>query len=135
MENGQPLHRVYHFTDVPVLDNEKYTDGQTGRSKHDIVHLIPICIRVLKDNLQMDKDTKITQAVAIILLAHFLGPLHVGAEYFAANGKPTDPDKGGEAFADKGGNGLTFSPLKAGKSNEKPSALRAAQVEMWKQKA
>ncbi len=35
-------------------------------------------------------------------------PLHVGAQFFDAKGKPTDPDQGGEAFEDQGGNTITL---------------------------
>jgi hypothetical protein len=119
LEDGQQLHRIYHFTDVPVLDKEKYADGEKGRFEHDIVHMIPFCISVLKGDVKENNPRKITKAVAIILLAHFFGdihqPLHVGAEFFNAKGKPTNPDKGGQFFGDEGGNNLNLSLRKAGR--------------------
>jgi S1/P1 nuclease len=119
MVEGQALHRVYHFTDVPVLDQEKYADGTIGRPDHDIIHLIPFCIAVLQAPDNTENEHKITKSVAIILLAHYLGdihqPLHVGAEYFDEKGKPTNPDKGGKFFIDEGGNNLSLSLLKSGK--------------------
>lgn len=119
MEDGQQLHRVYHFTDVPVLDEEKYGDGDKGRFEQDIVHMIPFCINVLTVEGADVNERKITKAVAIILLAHYLGdihqPLHVGAEYFGTNRKPINPDKGGKFFGDEGGNNLNLSLLKNGK--------------------
>jgi hypothetical protein len=39
-----PSHHWMHYTDVPVLDAEKYGDGKTGRGNWDIVHTIPYCI-------------------------------------------------------------------------------------------
>ena len=35
-------------------------------------------------------------------------PLHVGAAYFDAQGRPTDPDKNKSALADEGGNTFTI---------------------------
>ena len=41
-----------HYTDVPVLDAEKYGDGKTGRGNWDVVHTIPYCIGVLRGELR-----------------------------------------------------------------------------------
>lgn len=107
-----PSHHWFHYTDVPVLELEKYSDGKTGRSKWDIVHMIPYCVSVLKGDTPEDNPRKITKPVAIILLAHYVGdihqPLHVGTEYFDAQGYAINPDKGGEALGDEGGNTLTL---------------------------
>src|SRR5438067_2098075 len=90
-----PSHHWMHYTDVPVLDAEKYGDGKTGRGNWDIVHTIPYCIGVLRGEIAADNPRKITKAIAVILLAHYLGdihqPLHVGAEYFNEAGEPIDP--------------------------------------------
>jgi hypothetical protein len=47
-----------------------------------------------------------------MLLAHLVGdihqPLHVGAQYFDENGQPVNPDTGGAATPDQGGNSLTL---------------------------
>jgi hypothetical protein len=118
MVDGQAQHRVYHFTDVPVLDPEKYADGNVGRSNEDIIHMIPFCIAVLQGPDNTENERKITKSVAIILLAHYLGdihqPLHVGAEYFDKQGNRMNPDKGGEFFIDEGGNNIVLSVLNAG---------------------
>ena len=57
-------------------------------------------------------ERKITKPVAIILLAHYVAdihqPLHVGAEYFDAQGRVTDPDKDKSALGDEGGNTFTL---------------------------
>lgn len=112
MNSPMPSHHWFHYTDVPVLDLQKYSDGKTGRSKWDIVHMIPYCVSVLKGETPEDNPRRINKAVAIILLAHYVGdihqPLHVGAAYFDSQGHAINPDKGGEAIADEGGNTLTL---------------------------
>lgn len=104
-------HRDFHFTDVPVEGNSKYLTGTTGRANHDVVHMIPFCFSVLSGATPENNTRKITKRVAIILLAHEIGdlqqPLHVGAQYFDNQGKPTNPDQhGGSGHPDKGGNNL-----------------------------
>jgi hypothetical protein len=116
---GNPSHHDFHFTDVPVFGNENYSPGAVGRSDFDIVHMIPFCIRVLTTPGADTNDRKITKSVAVILLAHYLGdihqPLHVGAEYFDAGGKPFEPTPTNKEFADQGGNKLTLLTLIKGK--------------------
>jgi hypothetical protein len=106
-----PSHHWFHYTDVPVFSVEKYADGKVGRSKWDIVHMIPYCVSVLRGETPENNERKITKAVAVLLLAHYVGdihqPLHVGAEYFDEGGHAIDPDKTKSALADEGGN--TFS--------------------------
>ena len=106
-----PSHHWFHYTDVPVMNVVKYRDGKTGRSQWDIVHMMRFCVQVLKGEVPEDNPRKITKPVAVILLAHYVGdvhqPLHVGAEYFAANGNKTDPDRSGQAaLEDQGGNSI-----------------------------
>lgn len=107
-----PSHHWFHYTDVPVFDPEKYADGKIGRSQWDIVHMTRYCIRVLRGDEPEENARKITKPVAVILLAHYVGdihePLHVGAEYFNSQGRATNPDKGGEAIEDQGGNTLSL---------------------------
>ncbi len=106
-----PSHHWFHYTDVPLAEPlEKYSDGKVGRSQWDIVHMMSYCIAVLRGDEPETNARAITKPIAIILLAHFVGdihqPLHVGAEYFDASGKPANPDKPGEVFPDEGGNSL-----------------------------
>jgi hypothetical protein len=112
LNSPMPSHHWFHYTDVPILELEKYSDGKVGRIKWDIVHMTSYCVGVLKGETPADNPRKITKPVAIILLSHYLGdihqPLHVGAEYFDAQGHAINPDKGGEALEDEGGNTLTF---------------------------
>jgi hypothetical protein len=109
---NKPSHHWFHYTDVPVLGDEKYSDGKTGRSQWDIVHMMPFCIRVLRGVESDQNARKITKPVALILLAHYVGdihqPLHVGAEYFNSDGKPVNPDKSKTGFPDEGGNSLVL---------------------------
>src|SRR4029453_13306370 len=107
-----PSHHWFHYTDVPVTPAQRYRDRTPGRSKWDIVHMIPFCIDVLQGRIPEQNERKITKPVAVILLAHYVAdihqPLHVGADYFDAEGRPTDPDKTKSVLADEGGNTFTI---------------------------
>jgi hypothetical protein len=113
-----PSHHWFHYTDVPVFGGEKYGDGKVGRSKWDIVHMIPYCISVLKGEVPEDNPRKITKPMAVILIAHFVGdihqPLHVGAEFFDKEGRPANPDKTVDTIEDQGGNTLTLNLTSGG---------------------
>jgi S1/P1 Nuclease len=107
-----PSHHWFHYTDVPVVRAEKYAEGQAGRSKWDVVHMIPYCVEVLRGRVPEQNERKITKPVALILLAHYVGdihqPLHVGAQYFDAQGRIADPDKDKSSVEDEGGNTFTL---------------------------
>ena len=107
-----PSHHWFHYTDVPVVPPQKYGDGNAGRSKWDIVHMIPYCVQVLQGQIPEQNERKITKPIALILLAHYAAdihqPLHVGAEYFDQQGQVTDPDKDKAALGDEGGNTFTL---------------------------
>jgi S1/P1 Nuclease len=121
LNSAVPSHHWFHYTDVPVLNTAKYSDGKTGRSKWDIVHMICYCIAVLQGERLEDNPRKITKPVAVILLAHYVGdihqPLHVGAEYFDEAGHAVDPDKGTAGLGDEGGNTFALH-LKTGTPEE-----------------
>src|SRR6266480_7261343 len=112
MNSAIPSHHWFHYTDVPILPPQKYRDGSAGRSEWDIVHMIPYCIEVLQGRVPEQNERKITKPVALILLAHYVAdihqPLHVGAQYFDAQGRIADPDKDQSALADEGGNTFTL---------------------------
>jgi hypothetical protein len=95
-----PSHHWFHYTDVPV-EAAKYSAGKTGRSQWDIVHMIPYCVAVIRGEIPEENPRKITKAVAIILLAHYVGdihqPLHVSFE------------------DDRGGNNISVSGRCSGK--------------------
>jgi len=107
-----PSHHWFHYTDVPVVRVEKYAEGQAGRGKWDVVHMIPYCVEILRGRVPEQNERKITKPVALILLAHYVGdihqPLHVGAEYFDAQGRIADPDKDKSSLGDEGGNTFTL---------------------------
>ncbi len=107
--SGIPSHHWFHYTDVPVVPPQKYADGKAGRTKWDIVHMIPYCVKVLRGEIPENNERKITKPVAVILLAHYLGdihqPLHVGADYFDQGGQEADPDKT-TTLEDEGGNSV-----------------------------
>jgi hypothetical protein len=108
-----PSHHWFHYTDVPVRDPEKYSDGKVGRSKWDIVQMIRFCVRVLKGDEPENNVRKITKPIAVILLAHYVGdihqPLHVGAEYFDSKGRAINPEKEVTGLEDEGGNTLILN--------------------------
>jgi len=110
--SAMPSHHWFHYTDVPVVRVEKYAEGQAGRGKWDVVHMIPYCVEVLRGRIPEQNERKITKPVALILLAHYVGdihqPLHVGAEYFDAQGRIADPDKDKSSLGDEGGNTFTL---------------------------
>jgi len=112
MNSAMPSHHWFHYTDVPILPPQEYRDGSTGRSKWDIVHMIPYCIEVLQGRVPEQNERKITKPVALILLAHYVAdihqPLHVGAAYFDEQGRFTDPETNKAALADEGGNTFTL---------------------------
>ena len=107
-----PSHHWFHYTDVPVIPSQRYREGTIGRSRWDVVHMIPFCIDVLQDRIPEENERKITKTVAVILLAHYVAdihqPLHVGAAYFDSQGPAADPDKDKSALADEGGNTFTL---------------------------
>jgi len=109
---GVPSHHWFHYADVPVVPVQRYRDGYAGRSKWDIVHMIPFCIGVLQGRVPEQNERRITKSVALILLAHYVAdihqPLHVGAEYFDHQGRVVDPDKDKSALGDEGGNTFTL---------------------------
>ncbi len=108
MKSVNPSHHWFHYTDVPVDQPEKYSDGPAGRSQWDVVHMIAYCTDVLQGRIPEGNERKITKPIAIILLTHYVGdihqPLHVGAEYFNEQGRTTNPGHDKSALEDEGGN-------------------------------
>src|SRR3954469_24198779 len=118
LNSPTPSHHWFHYTDVPVFGTEKYGDGQAGRSKWDILHMIPYCSAVLKGEVAEENPRKITKPIAVILLCHFVGdihqPLHVGAEFFDKEGHAANPGKTAGTLEDQGGNTLTLNLTSGG---------------------
>jgi hypothetical protein len=126
-----PSHHWFHYTDVSVLRPQRYGDGRAGRSEWDIVHAMRDCIAVLKGDAPEENERKVTKAIAVILLAHFVGdlhqPLHVGAEYFNDAGQAVDPESDKAALEDQGGNSIVLrhSPAQAAKIGAASSKLHS----------
>ncbi len=117
--HANPQHRSYHYTDISVNSDLKYTSNKTGYRSEDVVQMIKFCIEVLENKQPQPNARNITPRVAVILLAHYVGdlhqPLHVGAAYFDSAGKRVDPDQVHGARDDQGGNKVEL--LLAGSMN------------------
>jgi hypothetical protein len=105
-----PAHHWFHYTNIPLQAQASYRQGSRGRSKWDVVQMIPYCLGVLEGRIPEDNPRKITRPVAVVLLTHYVGdlhqPLHVGAEFFDREGRPVDPEVVPDALEDQGGNTL-----------------------------
>lgn len=106
-----PSHHWFHYTDVPIQETH-YSATKVGVSKWDIVHMLVYCGHVLDGTEKPDNDRKITPAVAVVLIAHYVGdihqPLHVGAAFLDEKGSLLDPNKDPAAKPDRGGNDINF---------------------------
>lgn len=105
---NNPDHHKYHFCDIPFQE-KAYRDGGTGTSPEDIVHIMQLCIEILRDPKSHAADPRhITPRVALLLLAHLSGdihqPLHVGTSYVDKQDHFVDPDQGGKGQEDAGAN-------------------------------
>ncbi|HLG81318.1 MAG TPA: S1/P1 nuclease [Bradyrhizobium sp.] len=88
-------HNTYHFDDVAV--QRGYFDrNEQGTNPHDLVAAIEAAIAVLRGKEAPAPFKIADKKEALLLLAHFVGdlhqPLHVGAVYLDAEGRPVDPD-------------------------------------------
>src|SRR5688500_9875304 len=61
--NRNPSRHQFHYAHVPVTGGEDYDDGTAGRSKFDVVQMIPSCLRVLKGDAPEQNDRAITKTV------------------------------------------------------------------------
>ena len=87
-------HTQYHYTDE-AIQRKRYQPGDVGTRNFDVVAAISATILVLKgEPAPAPFDIK-DKREALLLLAHYVGditqPLHVGAVYLDACGKPVDP--------------------------------------------
>jgi hypothetical protein len=118
ISSSEFYHRGYHFVDIPVVGNEVYSSSPVGRRDTDIVHMINFCINVLQGTIPENNPRKITKAVAIILITHYVGdihqPLHVGAEYFTSQGQTFEATPTNPGFDDQGGNKITLKLFRQG---------------------
>jgi hypothetical protein len=93
----EPCHKQYHYTDVATL-RDRYARGEVGTSDHDIVAALGAAIALLQGRPVPVPFSIRDKKEALLMLAHFVGdlhqPLHVGAVYLDATGRPVDPDQG-----------------------------------------
>jgi hypothetical protein len=100
-------HAVMHYTDIP-FEESKYRDDSIGARPNDVVHAIDACILILQGRTdEQTVFTNVNQKIALRLLAHYVGdlhmPLHAGSGYLDGTnfidpngyGKPYDEDLGG----------------------------------------
>jgi hypothetical protein len=90
-------HKAFHFADV-AIQHDTYDRADVGTSDHDVVSAINAAIMVLQDKPAPMPFSIRDQKEALFMLAHFVGdlhqPLHVGAIYLDAAGRPVNPDVG-----------------------------------------
>jgi hypothetical protein len=109
-----PLHRAYHYTDVPIQQS-RYQLGAAGTRDNDIVQVTKQAINVLLGRVPNDGPAKLDRKSALWVMAHMVGdlhqPLHVGAIYFADDcAEPIDPNNYTDpVVTTKGGNYLMVS--------------------------
>jgi S1/P1 Nuclease len=88
-------HNTYHFDDV-AIQRPTFDRNDKGTNNHDLVAAITAAIAVLSDKPAPPPFSIVDKKEALLLLAHFMGdlhqPLHVGAIYLDAEGRPVDPD-------------------------------------------
>ena len=53
-----PSHHWFHYTDVPLVGDEKYGDGKVGRSQWDVVSMTRYCIEVLEGKFRRRTSAK-----------------------------------------------------------------------------
>ena len=105
----ESCHKQYHYTDVAMQRN-RYAAGSTGTRDDDIVAVVAAATHVLNGEPAPLPFSIKDKREALLLLTHYVGdihqPLHVGAIYLDAQGKPVDPDSTGydPATDTRGGN-------------------------------
>lgn len=57
-KSPMPSHHWFHYTDVPLVRPEKYSEGKVGRNQWDIVHMIPYCVDVLQGRVPESNERK-----------------------------------------------------------------------------
>jgi hypothetical protein len=90
-------HKAFHFADVATQHND-YERRFVGTSDHDVVSAIKAAVMVLQGRPAPAPFSIKDETEALFLLPHFVGdvhqPLHVGAIYLDAAGRPVNPDQG-----------------------------------------
>lgn len=88
-------HKTYHYADVDI-QHSRYDRADVGTSDHDVVSALRAAIDVLQGRPAPAPFSIRDRSEALLMVAHFVGdvhqPLHVGAIYLAADGRPVDAD-------------------------------------------
>lgn len=104
-------HKQYHYSDISVA-HDKYGSSYVGARPDDIEMAISAAVLVLQGKPAAGPFSIKSKREALLVLTHYVGdihqPLHVGALYLDANGKPVNPDEGtfDPATDTRGGNEL-----------------------------
>jgi hypothetical protein len=116
-------HKQYHYSDV-AIQHGTYKLGWVGTRNDDVVAAVAAMTHVLKGDAAPAPFNIKDKKEALILLAHYVGdlhqPLHVGAIYLDATGKPVNPDEGtfDPATSTRGGNNINVLSSAGKKSGE-----------------
>jgi len=90
-------HKQYHYADI-AIQHASYEPTFEGARTDDIASAVRAAIIVLQGAPAPAPFSIKDKREALLLLVHYVGdihqPLHVGAVYLDANGKPVDPDVG-----------------------------------------
>ncbi len=125
-------HGEYHYTDI-AYQQGRYDAKFVGARKDDVVHAAAAAIRVLKGK-KPPKPFDFDKHQALMLLAHYVGdmhqPLHAGAVYLTANGKPINPKVYDKRTDTEGGNLLVVNSDKMHAMwDDVPAALTVSHIE------
>jgi hypothetical protein len=102
-------HKQYHYADI-AIQHDRYEATFEGARTDDIASAVRAAITALQGTPAPAPFSIKDKREALLLLVHYVGdihqPLHVGAVYLDANGKPVDPDVGhfDPATETRGGN-------------------------------
>jgi len=107
-------HKQYHYADI-ASQHESYKPTYVGARPDDVTAAITAAIAVLQGGTAAAPFSIKDKREALLILVHYVGdihqPLHVGAVYLDAGGKPVDPDHGhfDPATETRGGNLIAVS--------------------------
>ena len=126
----ESCHKQYHYADI-AIQHDHYDRTFHGARNYDIVAAVTAAIQVLKGESAPAPFSFKDKHEALLVLTHYVGdihqPLHVGAVYLDANGKPVDPDSGSfDATTEtRGGNDILLTKTSKVHSNDLHSAWDA----------
>jgi hypothetical protein len=90
-------HKQYHYSDI-AIQHDDYKSSYVGARVDDISGAITAAVTVLQGGTAPKPFSIKDKREALLILVHYVGdihqPLHVGAVYLDADGKPVNPDAG-----------------------------------------